>query len=66
LHRLADQRVGGEVEYCVDAMLKKKPGDGRSIRKVSDDEQGLGGNRLAVALGEVVEDDYAVTARQEF
>ena len=64
-HRLADQRVRGEVQDTVKAEAPEQAVDSVPIGKIADDELGVVVDRLAVPLLEVVEDNDTVPARQQ-
>ena len=56
LHRLADERKGGEVHHRVEAALPAQRDDPVAVGKVSFDELRAGIDRVAVAGYERVED----------
>ena len=54
-HRLAHQRVGGEVHHGVGSGLAQSGGDLLGLLQVPENERHAGIDRFAVSLGEIVE-----------
>jgi hypothetical protein len=62
-HRLADVRVRREVEHGIEPPAAEDAVQRRPVRQVSDDQ--LAGNRVGVAVHQIVEDGHLVPGVQQ-